>query len=583
MDPRARLLVAALAAAVLSPSLASAQFRYLAVGDARQSFNSHVYDLDIQGVDPGTNRGLVTEVEPGIRFYLGQRRSLLSMRYSFLGQMILIMRSPIEEVTGYGNRMQLNYTYRASPRTDFGVLNRFNQGTENVTMPPAVNAAGLPTTAQLVTAGSVMNESLRVGVEHLLAPRWAIRPQLTGEIYYPYGDPPSEDIPERTPVYTTELAVRLAWGWFQGSALVLQVGGSVLYQDTDPVQLLPDRVEGGQVVSYQNERSALPRYWRTLIGGATLAWRWQFTEFLDAEIAGGAQYYTEQYFCDVQLNLACPPTLIDDEGGAAPLVEGFIRYRRGDRLTATVGYGHGWTRQNELATSATTETDRAGLNIQYTFKDWVFEGMAAFLYMRTVLRGIQDDGGFPDGSKALTGELMASYRLRPGLSIGVSYHVDGLMDRSPVLVPISEEQVLGIEPTPANCPLNGNRLNCILTPNDIVRHIFTVGISVAWPPPPPQDVRLTRRESEYEPVFFIGESVVGDTGGGGATRRSTAAVPGTGRRRRTRPTWMGGVETPAPVGPASILPERPEQEEQPPLPDQAEEQQEDESYYSWPR
>jgi hypothetical protein len=128
---------------------------------------------------------------------------------------------------------------------------------------------------------------------------------------------------------------------------------------------------------------------------------------------------------------------------------------------------------------------------------------------------------------------------------------------------------------PPNCAGNSNRRNCILNPKDVVRHVVTVGISIAWPPPPPQELRLTRRESQYEPVFFLGGGVGGGGGGGGVG--ATTALPNTRDRRRARPAWQGGVEMPEPVGPASIIPD-----EEPP-PDRAEEQQQDDAYYSWPR
>jgi hypothetical protein len=331
----------------LVPSMASAEFRYLAVGDVRQSYNSHVYDLDL-AVDPTENHGLVTEIEPGIRLYAGQRRTLLSMRYSFLGQMIYILQQN-EPVMGYGNRLQLNYTYRASPRTELGIMNLFEQGTENVTAPPTINEAGVPRAARMVTAGSVVTETLRVGVAHLVAPRWNIRPQLSVEVYQPYGDPPSDDIPTANPIYSLGLSFRVAWNWFQRSALVLDLSGSALFDNPDPAAFIPDQFDvNNNRISLQHERDGLPDYWRTLLGGAMLAWRWQLTDFLDAEIGGGVQYYTRQYFCDIRQNPACPPTFVDYEGGVAPLAEGFIRYRYGARLACTTpsktGCSRGWAR-----------------------------------------------------------------------------------------------------------------------------------------------------------------------------------------------------------------------------------------------
>jgi hypothetical protein len=61
-------------------------------------------------------------------------------------------------------------------------------------------------------------------------------------------------------------------------------------------------------------------------------------------------------------------------------------------------------------------------------------------------------------------------------------------------------------------------------PSDYERHMATVGISLVWPPPPPQDVRLNRRESEFEPVF----SLVG-----GEERRLGADGPGGNERLRS--------------------------------------------------
>jgi hypothetical protein len=78
-----------------------------------------------------------------------------------------------------------------------------------------------------------------------------------------------------------------------------------------------------------------------------------------------------------------------------------------------------------------------------------------------------------------------AYLLRPGISVELGYQLEVVRD------PIPPRLVPGAPPPPAT------------TVPDYERHLVSLGVSFAWPPPPPQDVRLNRRESEYEPVFNL--------------------------------------------------------------------------------
>jgi len=518
--------------------------RYVAVVDVKEVYNSNVFELE-GGADSGGEWDMITELRPGIRMYLGAPRGLLSLRYDFLGQVFMRTPDPTSSMplVGYGNNLALTYSYLLGYRTELGISSRFTQSTENITQqaPMGSNGTVRPMAPRLAVGARYVSEALSLGLMHLLDQNWSIRPMVEGDVYYPYGGPPPAPPVEEqpplgpSPILGATFSTQVIRAW-STSSLIMGVQGNILADYLDD----PHKTAIGIEAKYH---SLFPDYWMTYILSATVAWRWQLNEFLDTLLGGGFAYHRIDRYNEGTMTVV-------PANSPAPLGEAVLRYRRGRNISASVGYAHGWTRQPELQYASTAETDTVSLYGFYGLQSWTFEAIASFLYLRIQSH---DDQGGTDAYKTISTQGVVSYLLRPGFSIEASYQYDSLFDRV-----IATGMVTG-------------------APSTVDRHTVTLGISLAWPPPPPQEIRLTRRESEYEPMFMLGQ-------GGGAEeqqrqRMMLRSVPTS--TTRTPPPWQQGLVRPErQPGPASLLPER---EENPPTPERQEDEQDDSGYYSWPR
>jgi len=540
---RPALLVALV---TLAPATAAAQFRYMGVVDVREVYNSDVLDLEASADTDTTNPDLITEVEPGLRFYLGGPRSLLSVRYGFRGQIYTWTADPDRggPLLGYGNDLSLMLGYLLSERTEFGISSQTSQGTENITQQAAAQGSGAvqPVAPRLAVGSRYVTETLSIGVMHLLTEEWSIRPLLTGFLYWPYGQPPSELRPDEAgttpnPVYGGTFANQVVWNYATGS-LLLGFETSLTSDRLDDAHKLNLGIQKKEWLHLFHDD------WLTLIVSTTVGWRWQITPFLDTLLGAGFAYNRMDRYDSEE-------RVVNPSNTPAPLGEAVIRFRRGRNLVASLNYAHGWTRQPELGQASTAETDTVGLYGFYGLQNWTFETIASFLYLRLASHTDQPTG--IDASKGFTGEAVASYLIYPGFSASASYRYDTLFGAITATG----------EPPPA----------------DVDRHLITIGISVAWPPPPPQDVRLTRRESEHEPMFLLGQNAVG---GGDPRQQQRGLSFRPEQQNRAVPPWQQGTVRPErrPEG-TSLLP--PEPDEEPPTAGQRREEEDDSAYYSWPR
>jgi len=536
----AGLLVVLLA---LWASTARAEVRFMGVADVRGVYNSNVVELEATSIDPSQRSGdIITEVEPGLRLYWGLARGLFTLRYSFEGQYFAQTKDPETggPLLGYGNNLHLGYAYLISPRVELAFSNLFRQGTENITQQSTLGASGAvnPLAPRLAVGSRYFTNVTGAGVSYLINQAWSVRPQAHFDTYYPYSIPTTEPTtpgevsqPGPNPVYSVTLGNLLTRS-FATSVLLFNLEGSFHADQLDR--------EHRKALGVQDRYlDTFPEFWTTLIVGASAAWRWQITDFLDTHLGGGFSLASID-------RVDTTNQVLLQELTPAPLAEAVIRYRRGRNLLASFGYSHGWTRQPELGQSSVAQTDALTLYGFYGLQDWTFEAIGSYLYLSMTTHA----GSQGDSNMVATGELVASYLLMPGFSIEASYRYDTLFNR-----------ILG-----------EGVASTVRVPPTVERHVATLGISVAWPAPPVQEVRLTRRESQYEPLFSIGQ---GTTAVAARERERNQMLRPQEQIRRTPAPWERGT---TPTGPPSLLPPP---EEEPPMPDRSEE--DDSGYYSWPR
>ena len=479
-----------MALALLVSVPADAQLRYMGTLDIQEQFNSDAF-AGVQpepGAEQQSEPDLITILEPALRLYYNWPRNLLYLRYGLRLQFhALLQDSNGTQDTaddgvlfGYGNNLDLGYNHMFSHRTELALVNRVRQGTETTSVSGYVGGSG-PRLGLFTSGNKYVTESMELSLHHQFNERWSIGPRLMAEAYFPYDtdaqvkfdpDVKSRIIPPAmNQGVTLSTTVQRA---FAIGALGTTVDLSYIHEYYDP-----------EVPQYTG---VFPEHLNTLLAAATVNWRQQLSETWDYTVGAGFDVrMREEYQASAQAGAPADNVGFGDPS-FGPIVEGSIRFRWQRNLAATLSYGHRTQRVIENAVSTASEMDEVGLDAYWIVDPWRFDIFAAFRYMRNENRQVGQAAGQEELDDTMQGRAQAAigFLVMPGLSLELSYNFE-IANNALAFFATNDAQ--GTPQAAASAYA-------------YQRHLVTVGVSMAWPPPPPQDVRFNRRESEYDPVFI---------------------------------------------------------------------------------
>ena len=481
MPNQARLLI--VLASLLIPAPAASQLRYMGSLDIREQFNS-----DVQaGVasEPGVPESddppwdFVTEIEPTVRLYYNTPRHQISLRYALLFQVYADTEddSTGNNLMGYANTLQAGYGYLLQRGTELAIQNRLAQGTEQA-MVSGYMAGSTPRAGYHTTGSKFLTDSLTLGLAHEFNARWALVSQVFGDVYLAYDrfiDDHNRLIP---PPWNFGVAVT--------ESLRRNFGVGVLRVD----------LNYGWVRQYYDQdispfRGAFPEELDTMMGSAMLGWQQRLSERWDYSLGLGVDVRALQEYEVVSpcIRVGGVPTChAENRGygdpGWGPAGEAMLRFAWESWLGATLGYSHRTQRYIENRVGVAAEADEVGASFFAYLEKWHFDAHGAFRYMRISSQQL----GAESETATMLGRAHAgvAYVIIPGVSIDLAYDFESTEDA--VTYQWQEPQAGGATDTE---PVSASYM----------RHLVTIGVSLAWPPPPPQALRFMRRESEYDPVF----------------------------------------------------------------------------------
>jgi len=472
-----------LLASLLAPATAAGQLRYITSLDLREQFNSDVQAGVIS--EPGVPEqdpqwDFVTEIEPTLRLYYNTSRHNLSLRYALLFQVYARTMDAQEDrnLLGYRNALLTGYGYLIQRGTELAIQNRLAQGTEQA-MVSGYMSGTTPRAGYHTTGSSFVTDSLIIGLAHEFNARWALISQVQGDVYLAYDRFIDDDNRIIPPPWNFGVAVNESLRRNFGVG-VLRVDASYgwVRQYYDP-----------EVIPF---RGAFPETLDTMMASLLLGWEQRLNEQWDYRLGLGADVRVlEEYEivgqCAVVGNVPTCRAVNRGYGepGWGPAAEAMLRFTWQHWLGATLGYTHRTQRYIENRVGVAAEADEVGASFFAYLEKWHFEAHGAFRYMR--ISSQQLGAETETGTKLGRVHLGVAYLITPGVSIDLSYDYEAAEDAVSYQWqdPAATTGPVAMEPTNYS----------------YMRHLVTLGVSLAWPPPPPQDLRFMRRESEYEPVF----------------------------------------------------------------------------------
>lgn len=512
-----------------APLQAEAQLRYMGSFDVREQWNSDVtagQQNEVGAPEPERRWDFITELSPSVRLYYLTPRTLSFLRYTFLLQVYALTQDQEagRNLLGYSNTLSLGTGYAFNRSTQGAIQNRVTQGTENTAVGPYVSsgsAAGQVNAGYHTTGNSFFVDSLTLAVSHQVNERWSVNGSVIGDVFLAYDryiDPDGQVIPPPWNFGVTTLFT--VQRHFTSSSLGLDIGYSFLSQYYD--QSIPS-FEG-----------AFPEQLDTMIASALLTWQHELSPRWDYRLGLGADLRFQQEYALVGTCQATRPRGCSMENigygdpGYGPAGEAGLRFRWHNWLAASLGYGHRTQRLIENRVGIAAETDTVGADFYAIVGDFRFDVLGTFRYMRITSQAEGQD----NEAHTLMGRAGASvaYLIRPGVSVDLSY--DMLATRDMPVYGWTGDTTTGGSPSVETQLVSYEQ------------HLVTVGLSLAYPPPPPQDVRFNRRESEYEPLFPLGsgggteeeEAPASVESSGGEGRDPDAPDPDGLRRERDQPT-----------------------------------------------
>ena len=479
-----RLVRLLLLTLLLVPATAVGQLRYMGSIDLREQFNSDVQagvvsEPGVPEQDPQWD--FVTEIEPTLRLYYNTSRHNIALRYALLFQLYARTMDAREDrnLLGYRNTLLLGYGYLIQRGTELAIQNRLAQGTEQA-MVSGYMSGSAPRVGYHTTGSSFVTDSLILGLHHEFNARWALVSQVQGDLYIAYDRFIDDDNRVIPPPWNFGVAVN--------ESLRRNFGVGVLRVDASY----------GWISQYYDQeiipfRGAFPETLDTMMASLMLGWEQRLSEQWDYRLGLGADVRVlEEYEvvggpCAMVGNVPTCKAVNRGYGepGWGPAAEAMLRFTWQHWLGATLGYTHRTQRYIENRVGVAAEADEVGASLFAYLEKWNFEAHGAFRYMRLSSQQL----GAESETDTMLGRvhLGVAFVITPGVSLDLTYDYEAAEDA--VSYQWQDQQA-----TPGTVALEPMSYN-------YMRHLVTFGISLAYPPPPAQDLRFMRRESEYEPVF----------------------------------------------------------------------------------
>lgn len=494
MNSRLTGIAAVIALSLVAHQQAHAQLRYMVSLDVQEQYSSNVFAgaQSEPGLPDPEQWDLITVLEPAVRLYYNWPRNLLYSRYAFRFQFHTMTRDTQGTAQtdddgllfGYANELHLGYNRMFSRRTELALINRFRQGTETTSAAGYTGSNGAAQFGFMTTGSSYFSDTLEASLHHQLSPNWSLTPRLVGEAHFPYDLIVHEQLipPPMNQAVTASVRLQRA---FSIGALSLIADGSYIheYYSQDVEQF------GSAPIGDPTRVARFPSDLHSVVAALSLLWRHQLNEQWDYTLGAGIDVrLIQEYTAGDAATGAGAENLGFGEPGFGPIGEASLRYRWRRTLGVTLSYSHRTRRLIENAVSTATETDEVGLDAYIMLQSWRFEVFGAFRYMHNTNRAVgQTNQEDLDDTMLGRARALVVYAIMPGLSVEAGYELE-LADSSLAFF-VNDQQ---IDPS----------LRPEVRPSSYARHQVTVGVSFAWPPPPPQDLRFNRRESEYDPVFL---------------------------------------------------------------------------------
>ena len=398
-------------------------------------------------------------------------RDLLSLSYVFVFQLFTLTSLTNEQgetsgnVMGYGNTLELSYGHLFSHRLQLGLSNRFQQGTETVNVSGFVSSGGEPVIGQLTTGAKHISNALEVGLHYQLAQSWGLATRAESSFFTGY------DLSDSPRVIPPPLGVAVGGGvdlqrGFSIGQLALSTGYGYVTELRD--QTIP-----------QNE--IFPPSMSTMSAGLSLAWRHQLNPLWDYSVDAGVDMrLMEQFWRDPSdgslINLGYNVPEFSPSGGAS------LRFRWENFLQISLSYGHRLQRQLENQVSTVSNVDQVGLDLYLIHKSWRLDLFGAFRYAHNTSREVDSDSETEDLGATTEGLARAAviYVVRPEISLELSYQLE----------------VVGGQQNPTLDQANQLQVRS----TDYALQLVTLGVSLAWPPPPPEQPIEPSRQRAHAAV-----------------------------------------------------------------------------------
>lgn len=470
-----RLPTVALLLACLGPARAGAEFRYMLVTDARAGYNTRLFEV---AREPGAGqpddsrilRGVVTELEPGVRLFHHRPRELWTLNAAVVLQYIRLENPSGEDepnAFAHSERLDASWNYRIDRRSEIGVNANLSHGMENTTTAGQLDRNGSwQGGLQFTDPSRYLSSSLTLGYSNALAGQWTVSPRAVGTWYSIYDE------------------TRLPGALPQPQTFGLDVGVPVAYAlerhsfTVTPYTMLSQELR----VTPEDYRARIPSPLGTYVVGGGAEWRWTMTELWELRAAGGVALQLLDQF-----RLEGDAFVVDDATTFSPTADVGVRYRRGQTFAVTAGGSFGYENRADFAASTNVRTATANSAGHWILGDWALDWGAGFTWLETRQRLlVSEDDRDLEESKVVQAEASVAYRVFPGVSVHLGYDLDVVVDPPPIV----RADFTTTPPTTTTVEVR-----------NIYRHVVTLGMSLAYPPPPPQDVRMNRRESDYQPLF----------------------------------------------------------------------------------
>ena len=507
---------------IISSGYARAQLRYVGSIDVTGQYVSNPtagmpeWDSNYDGInEEPAKHDFVTEISPALRLYFNWPRNLLFIRYQAGLQLHANTPNTVLDSNGvpetgdgrlftYTNAVHTGYSHLFSHVTEIALTNHLSQGSSAATVSPYI-ADGQVVNGFQTVGSSFITDNLRLAVGHQIGSQWAIRTRLSGDVFVPYDRWYSDQAGTLPPPLT--FGVNLGGETTRQFSLgMLRIGADWSY-----LGVYRDRGLTGDPFRGMEETQ------HGFVVGVNAGWVQPISQVWTAWVGGGIDMRIRQNETETGT-----PGYNDPEPG--PVADAGIRFRWQQSFGGSLGYGFGTRRILENQVSTLAQAHNVGLDLYYTHQMVRVDLVGSFRHVTNRVDSDQEDN---DADATITGRVRAglSYGIIPGISVEMAYALEIVSNQ---LVRVREDDgTLGLRSI-----------------DDYTQHRAIVGLSLVWPPPPPQAQRLRRRDSEYEPMFLRM-----DQPGAGDNEQGGSGLTDSGRARGHEDASQSPIQNISPVRP----------------------------------